>query len=146
MSDALEALMQEGRTFPPPESFRKTALDTDATVYDDAEKDWQGFWVVQALELDWTREWDTTLEWDLPFAKWFVGGKLNVSYNCLDRHVEAGHGDQVAFHWRGEEGEELDVTYADLHGDVQKFANALKTLGVAKGDVVAIYLPMVPEV
>ena len=87
------------------------------------------------------------LDWsNPPFAKWFVGGKLNVSYNCLDRHVEAGNGDRVAYHWRGEEGEELDVTYADLHGDVQRFANALKTLGVAKGDVVAIYLPMIPEV
>ena len=87
------------------------------------------------------------LDWsNPPFAKWFVGGKLNVSYNCVDRHVEAGNGDRVAYHWRGEEGEELDITYADLHRDVQKFANALKTLGVAKGDVVAIYLPMIPEV
>ena len=87
------------------------------------------------------------LDWsNPPFAKWFVGGKLNVSYNCVDRHVEAGNGDRVAYHWRGEEGEELDVTYADLHRDVQKLANGLKDLGVSKGDVVAIYLPMIPEV
>ena len=86
-------------------TFRKTALDTDATVYDDAERDWQGFWATQALALDWAQEWDTILEWELPFAKWFVGGKLNVSYNCLDRHVDAGHGDQVAFHWEGEPGD-----------------------------------------
>ena len=85
-------------------------------------------------------------ESDPPFYKWFAGGKLNASYNCLDRHVEAGNGDRVAFHWRGEEGEERDVTYADLHRDVQRFANALKDLGVEKGDVVGIYLPMIPEV
>ena len=87
------------------------------------------------------------LDWsDPPFAKWFVGGKLNVSYNCLDRHVEAGRGDRVAFHWRGEEGEERDVTYADLLADVQRFANALKSRGVEPGDVVGIFLPMIPEV
>ena len=87
------------------------------------------------------------LDWsNPPFAKWFVGGKLNVAYNCVDRHVEAGNGDRVAFHWRGEEGEERDVTYADLHRDVQRFANALKDRGIEKGDVVGIFLPMIPEV
>jgi acetyl-CoA synthetase len=143
--EALEALMTEGRTFPPPASFRKTALDTDAAVYDDAERDWQGFWARQALELDWSAEWDTILEWDLPFAKWFVGGKLNVSYNCLDRHVEAGHGTQVAFHWEGEPGDAREVTYSQLLEETCRVANALRSFGVQKGDRVAIYMGMVPE-
>jgi acetyl-CoA synthetase len=145
MSDTLEGLLQEGRTFPPPEEFRKTALDTDATVYDDAEKDWQGFWAVQALELDWIKEWETILEWDLPFAKWFVGGKLNVSYNCLDRHVNAGHGDQVAFHWEGEPGDTRSISYNDLLEETCRVANTLRSFGVEKGDRVAIYMGMVPE-
>jgi acetyl-CoA synthetase len=143
--EALEALMQEGRTFPPPESFRKTALDTDASVYEDAERDWQGFWAVQALALDWTHEWRSILEWDLPFAKWFVGGKLNVAYNCLDRHVEAGHGDQVAFHWEGEPGDSRAVTYGNLLEETCRVANTLRSFGVEKGDRVAIYMGMVPE-
>src|SRR5712664_1259813 len=90
MAETLSALLQEGRTFPPPPAFAKDALITDASVYADAERDWQGFWATQALALDWHREWDTILDWQLPFAKWFVGGKLNVSENCLDRHVNAG--------------------------------------------------------
>jgi len=143
--DALEALLQEGRTFPPPESFRKTALDTDASVYDDAERDWQGFWAAQALALDWTHEWQSILEWDLPFAKWFVGGKLNVAYNCLDRHVEAGHGEQVAFHWEGEPGDARTVSYNDLLEETCRVANVLRSFGVEKGDRVAIYMGMVPE-
>ena len=145
MSDTLEGLLQEGRTFPPPEEFRKTALDTDATVYDDAEKDWQGFWAVQALELDWIKEWDTILEWDLPFAKWFVGGKLNVSYNCLDRHVNAGHGEQVAFYWEGEPGDTRSISYNDLLEETCRVANTLRSFGIEKGDRVAIYMGMVPE-
>jgi acetyl-CoA synthetase len=145
MSETLEALLQEGRTFPPPGEFRKNALDTDAGVYDEAERDWQGFWAKQALELDWAKEWDTILEWDLPFAKWFVGGKLNVSYNCLDRHVEAGHGDQVAFYWEGEPGDARVVTYNDLLAATCRVANALRSFGVEKGDRVAVYMGMVPE-
>ena len=101
----------------------------------------------QARQLDWFQQWDTVLDdSNPPFYKWFTGGTLNVSYNCLDRHVRQGRGDRVAFHWRGEEGEERDITYAELLGDVQRFANALKDLGVSKGDVVGIYLPMIPEV
>jgi acetyl-CoA synthetase len=145
MSDALEALLQEGRTFPPPGEFRKHALDTDASVYEDAERDWQGFWATQALELDWAKEWETILEWDLPFAKWFVGGKLNVSYNCLDRHVDAGHGEQVAFYWEGEPGDTRTVSYRDLLDETCRVANVLRTFGVEKGDRVAIYMGMVPE-
>ena len=145
MSETLEALLQEGRTFPPPGEFRKHALDTDASVYDDAERDWQGFWAKQALELDWAKEWDTILEWDLPFAQWFVGGKLNVAYNCLDRHVDAGHGDQVAFYWEGEPGDTRSVSYRDLLDETCRVANALRSFGVEKGDRVAIYMGMVPE-
>jgi acetyl-CoA synthetase len=145
MSETLEALLQEGRTFPPSEAFRKDALVTDASIYTDAEQDWQGFWARQALALDWQQEWHTILEWDLPFAKWFVGGKLNAAYNCLDRHVAAGHGEQVAFHWEGEPGDSRALTYAQLLEEVSRTANTLKSLGVRKGDRVAIYLGMVPE-
>src|SRR5690606_37719323 len=93
----------------------------------------------------WTKDFDTTLEWDLPFAKWFVGGQLNVSENCLDRHLEAGRGDRIAYHWEGEPGDTRTITYAELHEEVCRFANALLGLGVTKGDRVAIYMPMIPE-
>jgi len=137
----------EHETFPPPESFREQALYSDPSIGDEAEADFEGFWAQQAEALHWEQRWDRVLDWSSPpFAKWFVGGTLNVSYNCLDRHVEAGLGDRVAFHWRGEEGEERDVTYAALHADVQRFANALKNRDVGAGDVVGIYLPMIPEV
>ncbi|MDP9293009.1 MAG: acetate--CoA ligase [Actinomycetota bacterium] len=142
----LEELLEQ-ETFPPPEGFREQALISDESVYEDAERDPEGFWAEQAKELHWEQHWDQVLDWsDPPNAKWFVGGKLNVAYNCVDRHVENGIGDRVAFHWRGEEGEERDVTYADLHRDVQRFANALKDLGIEAGDVVGIFLPMIPEV
>jgi acetyl-CoA synthetase len=132
----------------PPEQFVRDALITDMSVHEAAAKDPVGWWEQQAGELlDWFERWETPLdESKPPFYKWFEGGKLNASYNCLDRHVEAGLGDRVAFHWRGEEGEERDVTYADLLRDVQRFANALKAHGIGKGDVVGIYLPMIPEV
>src|SRR5882762_6496658 len=145
MSEALEALLQEGRTFPPSEAFRKQARVTGTELYAEADRDWQGFWAQQALALDWEQEWTTILDWQLPFAKWFVGGKLNAAYNCLDRHVAAGHGDQVAFYWEGEPGDTRELTYAQLLDEVSRTANTLKSLGVAKGDRVAIYLGMVPE-
>ena len=139
--------MLEVETFEPPEEFAKHALLSDPSVYDEAEKDWKGWWMKQAKELYWFKEPSQDVdESDPPFFKWFADGKINASYNCLDRHVEAGNGDRVAFHWRGEEGEEEDLTYADLHRDVQKFANALKDLGIEKGDIVGIFLPMIPEV
>jgi acetyl-CoA synthetase len=140
--------LSEQETFPPPDEFRERALVSDRSLWEEAEADREGFWARQAEELlDWGEKWDQVLDWsNPPFAKWFVGGKLNVSYNCLDRHVEAGNGDRVAFHWRGEEGEERDITYAELHADVQRFANALKDLGIEAGDVVGIFLPMIPEV
>ena len=143
--EAIADLLQEDRTFPPPEGFKQRAHVTGAEIYDEANADREGFWAQQAAQLDWFREWDTILEWEPPYAKWFVGGKLNVSYNCLDRHVEAGHGDQVAYHWEGEPGDTRTITYAELLDDVQRAANALKELGVERGDRVAIYLPMIPE-
>jgi acetyl-CoA synthetase len=142
----LEELLDQ-ETFSPPSEFASNAVISDPGIHEKAEQDPEGFWAEQAELLDWDEKWDQVLDWsDPPFAKWFVGGKLNVSYNCVDRHVEAGNGDRVAFHWRGEEGEERDITYADLHRDVQKFANALKDRGIEKGDVVGIFLPMIPEV
>jgi acetyl-CoA synthetase len=142
----IEAYQLEGRKFPPPEEFKKDALVVDPWMYDDADRDWQGFWARQALDLlDWSKEWDTIVEWELPFAKWFVGGQLNVSYNCVDRHVEAGKGEKVAFHWEGEPGDTRTITYADLQVEVRRFAAVLRSLGVAKGDRVAIYMPMIPE-
>ena len=145
MSDAIESLSAEGRTFPPPADFKRNAAIVDAAIYDEASTDPEGFWSRHAAELDWFQDWDTVLEWDLPFAKWFVGGKLNASYNCLDRHVAAGHGDQVAYHWEGEPGDTRTLTYADMLAEVSRLANALKELGVRKGDRVNIYMGMVPE-
>jgi acetyl-CoA synthetase len=139
--------LQDVETFDPPDEFREHALLSDPSVYEEAEKDWKGWWSKQAKELHWFKEPSEDLDdSDPPFYKWFKDGKINASYNCVDRHVEAGNGDRVAFHWRGEEGEERDITYAELHTDVQKLANALKDLGVKKGDIVGIYLPMIPEV
>ncbi|MGN6869579.1 MAG: acetate--CoA ligase [Solirubrobacteraceae bacterium] len=139
--------MLDVETFEPPEEFAKHALLNDPSVYDEAEKDWKGWWMKQAKELHWFKEPSEDLDdSDPPFYKWFKDGKINASYNCLDRHVEDGNGDRVAFHWRGEEGEERDVTYAELLRDTQKLANALKDLGIEKGDIVGIFLPMIPEV
>jgi acetyl-CoA synthetase len=142
------ANLLEVEKFPPPEDFRERALVKDWSLHEEAERDFEAFWAKQAGELlDWFTEPQKVLnDSNAPFYKWFEDGKLNVSYNCLDRHVEAGNGDKVAYHWRGEEGEERDITYADLLRDVQKFANALKDRGIGKGDVVGIFLPMIPEV
>jgi acetyl-CoA synthetase len=145
-SDTIASLLAEDRTYPPPAEFTANALLSDGAVHAEAEADLEGFWAKQAGELlDWFEPWDTVLEWDLPFAKWFVGGRLNAAYNCLDRHVEAGRGDRVAYHWEGEPGDTRTITYADLLHDVAQLANALKALGVEKGDRVNIYLGMVPE-
>ncbi|MEA2443229.1 MAG: acetyl-CoA synthetase [Thermoleophilales bacterium] len=143
----LERLLEDNETFEPPEEFKKNALWNDPSIYEEAAKDREAWWAGHAKALHWFSEWDQVLDdSNPPFYKWFTGGKINASYNCLDRHVEDGIGDRVAFHWRGEEGEERDVTYAELLRDTQKFANALKDIGVEKGDVVGIYLPMIPEV
>ncbi len=134
--------------FEPPAEFREQALWSDPKVYEEAAADPEAWWLGKAKEvLDWDTEPSQGFDdSNPPFYKWFEDGRLNASAQCLDRHIEAGRGDRVAYHWRGEEGETLDVTYADLHRDVQRFANALKDLGVEKGDVVGIYLPMIPEV
>ncbi len=143
---AIEDLLKEERTFPPPEEFQEEALVSDDRLYRQAEEDREGFWAEQARELvNWFEDFHTVLEWDRPYAKWFVGGKLNVAYNCLDRHVEAGHGDRVAYFFEGEPGDTRRVTYAQLLEESSRFANVLKSLGVEKGDRVAIQLPMVPE-
>jgi acetyl-CoA synthetase len=146
LEQQLEELL-EVKSFDPPEEFVADALIKDMSVHEAAASDPVGWWTEQAEALHWFSKWDTALDdSDAPFYKWFVGGKLNASYNCLDRHIEAGIGDRVAFHWHGEEGETRDVTYADLHRDVQRFANVLKGQGVEAGDIVGIYLPMIPEV
>src|SRR3954453_7236256 len=143
----LEELLEQDR-FEPPEDFVTDALVTDLSMHEGAERDPAGGWLGEPKGLlDWSEGPPEALDASTPpFYKWFKDGKINVSYNCLDRHVDAGNGDRVAFHWRGEEGEEQDVTYADLLRDVKKFANALKDNGIEKGDVVGIFLPMIPEV
>src|SRR6476661_3592761 len=146
VSETIESLLDEGRTFAPSPEFVANSLVNDRALFDDADADVEAFWARQATEfVDWFEPWHTVCAWDLPFAKWFVGGSLNVSYNCLDRHVAAGHGDQVAYHWEGEPGDIRTITYAQLLDDVSRLANALKSLGVQRGDRVNVYLGMVPE-
>ena len=143
---SIETYETEARRFPPAQEFAARANIADRSMYAEAEADFEAFWARHARELiAWHRDFDTTLEWDLPFAKWFVGGELNVSYNCLDRHVEDGLGDKVAFHWEGEPGDTLAVTYTELLVQVCGFANILKGFGLGRGDRVAIYMPMVIE-
>ncbi|TPW13160.1 MAG: acsA [Acidimicrobiaceae bacterium] len=143
---AIDALQWENRRFPPSAAFKNDTLAAGTFLYDEADADYQGFWARQSADLlDWAKEWHTICEWELPFAKWFVGGELNVSFNCLDRHVLGGRGDRVAFYWEGEPGDSRVVTYAELLDETQRFANVLKDLGVGKGDRVNIYLPMIPE-
>ncbi len=141
----IEDWYSEDRRFPPAPEFTAQAVVNDPDVYRRAEEAGPEFWAEQAGALDWFRPWDRVLEWDLPFARWFVGGTLNVAYNCLDRHVAAGRGDKVAFHWEGEPGDTRTVTYAGLLDDVVRFSNVLRGLGVTRGDRVAIYMPMIPE-
>jgi len=144
-SDALENLLTENRTFPPTPEFAAHA-NAKASMYADAAADRLGFWAEQARTLAWSKDFDEVLDWSqAPFAKWFVGGTLNVAYNCVDRHVESGHGDQVALIFEGEPGDRRNVTYAQLKDEVSKAANALIELGVKSGDRVAIYMPMIPE-
>jgi len=144
--DTIDALLAEDRTFPPSAAFKATALVTDTAMYDAAAADDEAYWAALATELiDWSRPWDTVCEWELPDAKWFVGGQLNAAFNCLDRHVDAGRGERVAILFEGEPGDERRITYAQLLAEVQRFANVLKELGVERGDRVNIYLPMIPE-
>jgi acetyl-CoA synthetase len=144
-SPALDNLLTESRTFPPSETFTAQANAT-ADFYAEADADREAFWAKQAERLHWETKWSQVLDWtNAPFAKWFVGGKLNVAYNCVDRHVVDGHGEQVAIHWVGEPGDSRDITYAQLKDEVSKAANAFESLGITSGDRVAIQMPMVPE-
>jgi acetyl-CoA synthetase len=143
-SDALSALMHETRRFSPPPELA-AAANAQPDIYAEAAADPQAFWAHQAEALTWDRPWTQVLDWQLPFARWFVGGRLNVAVNCVDRHVDAGRGSKVAFHWEGEPGDTRTITYEDLRADVARAANALVELGVRAGDTVAIYMPMIPE-
>ena len=140
----LENLLHEERHFPPPDEFAANS-NTKASIYEEAATDRLGFWERQAGDLTWRKPWHAVLEWNPPYAKWFVGGELNVAENCLDVHVAAGRGDRVAFYFEGEPGDTRTITYAQLHSEVKKASNALIELGIGKGDRVAIYLPMIPE-
>ena len=148
MSDVeqnISDLLSEDRVFPPPPDFTAHAIVSDRSIYERAAAEPEAFWAEQAERLTWFRRWDRVMSWTPPWVTWFEGGTLNASYNCLDRHVEAGGGDKVAFHWEGEPGDTRTITYAELLDEVCRFANALRALGVRKGDRVNIYLGMVPE-
>jgi len=146
MTDRIETLLDEHRTFPPPASFKAQAHVRDDSIYQKAKADREAYWADWAKQLEWMKPWDRVLEWTPPHAKWFLGGKLNATVNCLDRHVKGGKKDKVALIWEGEPGEVRRITYGDLLTEVCRCANALKSLGVKKGDRIAIYMPMVPEV
>ena len=148
MSDeSIDVLLEEGRTFPPPPEFAAKAVVKDAAVYEQADRDLDGFWLARTAEtVGWFQQPSVGLEWDPPHCTWFRDGTLNASHSCLDRHVEAGKGGHIAYYWEGEpEGERCELTFADLQAEVVKLANALKELGVKKGTPVAIYMGMVPE-
>ena len=145
MTQDIDVLLEENRTFEPTAEFRRQANVSDPSIYEKAARDPEKFWAEQAKQLDWMKPWDKVLEWKPPHAKWFIGGKLNVAANCIDRHVSGGRANKTALIWEGEPGDSRTLTYADLHREVQQFANVLKKLGVKKGDRVAIYLPLIPE-
>tara|TARA_B100001778_G_scaffold20028_2_gene15026 strand:- start:2654 stop:4651 length:1998 start_codon:yes stop_codon:yes gene_type:complete len=145
-NQAIEEFYIENRTFPPSETFTSKALLTDSQIYNEASDDYVSFWARQARELlTWHKDFTNTLEWNLPYAKWFSDGELNISYNCLDRHIENGKGDKVAYHWEGEPGDTQTITYQELLDEVSKFANVLKQFGLKRNDTVAIYMPMIIE-
>ncbi|MEO7087078.1 MAG: acetate--CoA ligase, partial [Gemmatimonadaceae bacterium] len=142
----IDALLTENRKFPPSEAFQRCAHISDETLYHSAEADSESFWASCAHELEWFKKWDTVLEWKPPHCQWFLGGKLNVSVNCVDRHIDTARRNKAALIWEGEPGDRRTLTYWDLYVETQKFANVLKTLGVKRGDRVAIYMPLIPEV
>ncbi|OFW37539.1 MAG: acetate--CoA ligase [Acidobacteria bacterium RIFCSPLOWO2_12_FULL_60_22] len=144
-AQTIDALYLENRKFEPPPAFRHRAVVPDESLYEKARTDLEGFWAEQAESLHWYKKWEQVRKWDPPWSQWFIGGKLNVSYNCLDRHVETWRRNKAAFIWEGEPGDQRVLTYGDLYREVNKFANVLKQLGVRRGDRVAIYLPMIPE-
>ena len=144
-TDGFDALLTEDRTFDPPEEFARNANMNDPDIYAKADADPEAFWAGIAGELEWSRPWDTILDWQPPDAKWFIGGKINASVNCVDRHALGSRRDKRAIVWEGEPGDQKTLTYGELHAEVQKCANVLKRLGVGHGDRVAVYLPMIPE-
>ena len=141
----IDALLKEDRSFPPTAEWRQSAQIADPGIYDRAAANLEDFWAGFASELEWMRPWDSVLEWHSPHAKWFSGGKLNISVNCLDRHVRTARRNKAAFVWEGEPGDRRTLTYWDLYRQVCAFANVLKSLGVKRGDRVALYLPLIPE-
>ncbi len=142
----ISALLHEDRVFEPPAGFRAGAIVRDEAIYDEAERDFEGFWSRFADELEWNRKWTQVVDWsNPPHARWFVGGQINVSVNCVDRHVRTARRNKAAIIWEGEPGDRRTLTYFDLFRQVSAFANVLKSLGVKKGDRVAIYMPLVPE-
>jgi acetyl-CoA synthetase len=144
MAQEIDALLQENREFPPSDEFRRNANVNDPAIWSQADADREAYWAGWAEQLDWQKKWDRVLDWNPPYAKWFTGGTLNAAYNCLDRHLEK-RGDKNALIWEGEPGEIRRITYRELHAEVSQFASALKSLGVTKGDRVAIYMPLIPE-
>jgi acetyl-CoA synthetase len=145
VSDTIETLLHERRVFPPPPKFASQANAADPGIYEEAEKDWQGWWAGWANKLDWFEPWERVLEWERPKARWFIGGKLNACYNAVDRHVLAGRGQRLAFIAEGEPGDIRRYSYAQVQDEVSRLANGLKSLGLQKGDRVCIYMPMGPE-
>src|SRR5690242_11054625 len=143
-AESIEALSQESRRFAPPPQFAARA-NAQPGIYEEAERDYLEFWASWARKLDWMKPFTKVLEWNEPFARWFPDGELNVSANCLDRHVRAGKGDKIAYYYEGEPGDRWTLTYAQLLERVCEFANGLRKLGIKKGDRVAIYMPMIPE-
>src|SRR5690349_15862405 len=142
----IDALLTENRKFKPSAAFKRGAVVSDPKLYDKAARQYEKFWAMQAKSLlHWFKPWKKVLQWKPPHAKWFVGGKLNVSYNCIDRHINGPLRNKAALVWEGEPGDRRTLTYWDLYVEVQKFANVMKNLGVKKGDRVAIYLPLIPE-
>ncbi|HUD74032.1 MAG TPA: AMP-binding protein, partial [Terracidiphilus sp.] len=148
-SQDIDSTLRENRVFPPPPEFSAKAhiqtLEQYETLYKQSIDDPEAFWAGVAQDLHWFKPWDKVLEWNLPLAQWFVGGKLNLCYNCVDRHALGPRRDKIALIWEGEPGEVRRLTYAELHAEVQRFANALKALGISKGDRVAVYMGMTPE-
>lgn len=141
----IEALLTENRSFLPPPEFVRQANVNDPLIYEQADANFEEYWSNWATQLDWFKKWNETLDWNPPFAKWFINGKLNVSYNCLDRHLQSGRRNKAALIWEGEPGDWKVYTFGDLHREVCKFANGLKSLGVQKGDRITMYMPMIPE-
>ena len=142
----IDVLLTEERRFPPPAAFARDAHVNSPAIYEQAAEDFEGFWAERARDLEWSKPWHTVLEWKPPWAKWFLGGTLNASVNCLDRHIRGANRNKAALIWEGEPGDSRTLTYWDLYREVNKFANVLASLGVKRGDRVAIYLPLIPEV